>query len=162
MKFKRLLIFCVAGLFFAFTTPTKVPVVNFNQLEPSLHLSNDTTYVVNFWATWCIPCREELPAFEKLTEMYKNKPVKVILVSLDFPSQIDKSLIPYIEKNKVKSKVILLDDPDSNAWIDKVDKSWSGAIPATLVYNKNTRKFNEGSLTYNKLDSIVNQIMMMP
>lgn len=162
MKFKWLIFFSIAGLLLSFTNPPEVPVLNFKQFEPDLHLSNDTTYVINFWATWCTPCRKELPAFEKLNKTYQNKPVKVVLVSLDFPNQINKSLIPFIEKNKLKSKVLLLNDPDANSWIDKVNKSWSGSIPATLVYNKNKRIFNEGSLTYTKLDSIVNQIMIMP
>ena len=161
MKFKWL-IFLSAGIFFSFTNSPQIRVVNFNQLEPDLHLSNDTTYVINFWATWCTPCRKELPAFEKLNKNYQNKPVKVILVSLDFPNQIKNSLIPYIQNNKLKSEVILLNDPDANSWIDKVNKSWSGSIPATLVYNNDKRLFHEGSLTYNKLDSIVNQIMIKP
>ena len=162
MKFKLLIIFSVGVLLFSFTNPSNIRILNFNQFEPSLHLSNDTTYVINFWATWCPPCRKELPAFEKLNKTYQNKPVKVVLVSLDFPNQVKSSLIPYIEKNKLKSEVLLLNDPDANSWIDKVNKSWSGSIPATLVYNKDKRIFNEGSLTYTKLDSIVNQIMIMP
>jgi thiol-disulfide isomerase/thioredoxin len=162
MKFKLLIIFSVGVLLFSFTNPSNIRILNFNQFEPNLHLSNDTTYVINFWATWCPPCRKELPAFEKLNKAYHNKPVKVVLVSLDFPNQIKSSLIPFIEKNKLKSEVLLLNDPDANAWIDKVNKSWSGSIPATLVYNKDKRIFNEGSLTYTKLDSIVNQIMIMP
>ena len=161
MKFKWLIIFSVGGLL-SFTNPPAIRVMNFNQFEPDLHISNDTTYVINFWATWCPPCRKELPAFEKLNKTYQNKPVKVILVSLDFPNQVKSDLIPFIENNKIKSRVLLLNDPDSNSWIDKVNKSWSGSIPATLVYNKNKRIFNEGSLTYSKLDSIVNQIMIMP
>ncbi len=105
----------------------------FEELEPVLQMSNDTTYVINFWATWCGPCIKELPYFEALTEKYQNKPVKVILVSLDFEKMIDKKVIPFLNKNEIVSEVIVLLDGKANRWIDRVDPSWSGAIPITYV-----------------------------
>ena len=130
---------------------------DYNSLEYFLKKDNDTTYVVNFWATWCVPCVEELPSFEKLNKEYKDKKVKVILVSLDMSKQIESRLIPFIQKKKLQSKVVLLNDPDANAWIEKVDKSWSGAIPATIIYKKQNRKFYERSFTYGELEKEVNQ-----
>ena len=120
---------------------------------------DDKTYVVNFWATWCKPCIDELPAFEKLFKNYKNQQVELILVSLDFPNQIEKRVIPFIEKNNLKGKVVLMADPDQNIWIPKVSKEWSGAIPATVIYNKNTRKFYEQSFTYKELETALNEIL---
>jgi len=130
-----------------------IKVVDFKGLEPYLSKQNDTTYIVNFWATWCGPCVKELPYFEKITEKYENQKVKVILVSLDFPKSYKKSLLPFLVKKGIKSEVILLNDPDSNTWINKVDKNWSGAIPATIIYNKNSRSFYEKSFTYEELES---------
>lgn len=126
---------------------------NYNQLEPLLNKKDDKIYVINFWATWCKPCVEELPAFEKLNETYKDKNVEVILVSLDFPKQVDKRLIPFIKKKNLQSEVILLDDVNEDVWIQKIDKDWSGAIPATLIYNKDKRKFYEQSFTYSLLET---------
>src|SRR5512141_1661121 len=57
----------------------RVPIISFTQLEPSLNFQNDTTYVLNFWATWCVPCRKELPAFEQIHKNYSTQKVKVIL-----------------------------------------------------------------------------------
>jgi len=94
---------------------------------------NDTTYVINFWATWCAPCVKELPYFEKLNQKYTDKKVKVILVSQDFSKQLEKKLKPFLEKNKLQSEVLVLIDPDANSWIDKVNPAWSGAIPATVI-----------------------------
>ena len=73
----------------------KVPIVDYNGLDPLLHKDNDTTYVVNFWATWCKPCVAELPYFEQLTETYKGQKVKVLLVSLDFSKQIESKLLTF-------------------------------------------------------------------
>lgn len=127
----------------------------FSQFEPYLNIKNDTTYIVNFWATWCIPCRKELPDFEKFGKDNTKNKIKILLVSLDTSEDIEKSLKPFIEKYNINSKVIVLDDPDSNNWINKVDPKWSGTIPATLVYNRSYRGFFPHQLTYENLDSIV-------
>lgn len=126
---------------------------NFASFEPYLKQQDNTTYIINFWATWCTPCIKELPYFEKINADYKDRNVKVVLVSMDLPRQAESRLIPFIKKKGLASEVILLDDPDANAWIEKVDPSWSGAIPATLIYNKTTRKFYERSFTYEELET---------
>jgi thiol-disulfide isomerase/thioredoxin len=117
----------------------------FSTLEPLFHQENDTVYVVNFWATWCKPCVKELPYFEELHNTLGSKKVKVLLVSLDFPDQIQSKLIPFLHDKQLKSDVHVLTDGDMNSWIPKVNKDWSGAIPATLVYNKKQRAFYEQS-----------------
>ena len=137
----------------------KIPSLNFKELEPLLNKKNDTTYVVNFWATWCKPCIKELPAFEKINSNYKSQKVKVLLVSLDFPDLLEKQLIPFVEKRQIKSEVILLDDPDANGWIPKISTEWSGAIPATLIYNKAERKFYERSFTYEEIETELTSIL---
>jgi thiol-disulfide isomerase/thioredoxin len=124
---------------------------DFKAFESFLKMQNDTTYVVNFWATWCQPCVEELPNFEKLNAEYQSQKVKVILVSLDMRKQVESNLIRFIQKRNIKSQVIHLSDPDANAWISKVDSAWSGAIPATVIYNKGKRKFYEQSFTFDQL-----------
>jgi len=137
----------------------RIPTLNYNDLELLLHKKNDTLYIVNFWATWCKPCIKELPVFEKINTDYKSEKVKVLLVSLDFPEQKEKQLIPFIAKRKINSEVVLLDDPDANSWIPKVSTKWSGAIPATLLYNKTDRKFYERSFTYEELEKEIKSIL---
>jgi len=137
-------------------TVNGIPVYDFNGLEPLLHIDNDTTYIVNFWATWCKPCVEELPYFEEAHEAYKNEKVKVLLVSMDFRKQLEKKLIPFISKNNLQSEVVVLSDPDANSWIDKVSPEWGGAIPATLIYKKNKRDFYTRAFeNFDDLNSII-------
>ena len=90
---------------------------------------------------------EELPALERIGKDYDGTGLKVLLVSLDFPSQIESRLMPFIEKNNIHSEVLVLNDPDANKWIDRVDPGWSGSLPATLIYNRDTRIFHEGTYT---------------
>ncbi len=134
-----------------------LPVYDFSQVKPYLEKNNDTIYVVNFWATWCKPCVKELPYIEQLHSDQFVHPVKVLLVSLDFRSQIDTKLVPFLEEQKIKSQVIVLDDTDANSWIDIVDPQWSGAIPATVIYRKNKKEFyGDAFEDYESLKNIVN------
>ena len=151
------LFFAVVSLFLISAADYKpgIQVLNFNGLEPRLHQYNDTTYIINFWATWCVPCRKELPYFEKINAEYKDKPVKVLLVNLDFPDDLNRNLIPFMDKYDIGSEVVVLDDPNSNYWINQVDSTWNGNIPATLIYNKNYREFIAGVVKYEELDSIL-------
>jgi thiol-disulfide isomerase/thioredoxin len=137
-----------------------IQTVDFKGFEPWLNKSNDTTYVINFWATWCAPCVKELPDFEELNKKYKSKKFKMLLVSLDFMRMKESRLLPFIAQHKLKAQVLHLNEPDANLWIGIVNPTWSGAIPATLIYNRNNRVFHEGSYTFKELDSIVKRIII--
>jgi thiol-disulfide isomerase/thioredoxin len=132
----------------------------FSDLEPLFRLNNDTTYVINFWATWCKPCIEELPYLEQINEKYKDTKVRVILCSLDFPDKIESRLIPFVEKKKLRSKVVVLLDGKFNDWIDKVSEEWSGAIPVTYIYRGDQVQFiNESFESYDDLESAIKPMM---
>ncbi len=122
------------------STPT---ILTFEQLKPFLTTESDTVFIINFWATWCAPCVAELPFFEKLTTDLEGKKAKVILVSLDFKSQIKTKLLPFLKKKRLQSEVLVLVESNPNAWIPKVHEEWSGSIPATLIFDKNKRQFYE-------------------
>jgi thiol-disulfide isomerase/thioredoxin len=131
----------------------------YNELKPLLNKQNDSIYVINFWATWCKPCIEEMPYFEKLNQEYASKNVEVLLVSLDFPKQIESRLKPFIKNKNIKSKVVLLDDINEDIWIKAIDENWSGAIPATLIYNKDRRKFYMQTFTYKSLETALKSFL---
>lgn len=137
----------------------KVRTVNYEELKPLLHKKDAKNYIVNFWATWCAPCVKELPYFEALAENYKDNNIEVLLVSLDFPKQKDSKLLPFLAKNNIKSKVVLLDDVNEDMWIKAISEDWSGALPATLMYNKSKRIFFEQSFTKETLNSEVQKFL---
>jgi thiol-disulfide isomerase/thioredoxin len=128
---------------------------NYAALEKEVLSDKNATYVVNFWATWCAPCVKELPYFEKLNS--ENKSIKVVLVSLDFKSQFESKLLPFLKNKKVNSEVVLLTDKDYNTWLPTVDKEWSGSIPATLIIKNGKKVFAERIfLSYEELNEFVN------
>ena len=147
----------------AHVSAQKVPVYeNFDDFQGILHQNNDTTYVINFWATYCAPCIEEMSAFRKLEDHYKDQSVEIILTSLDFGNNVKERVRAFMKQHNVQSRVVILDDPDGNSWIGKVSDKWSGALPGTLIYNRNSREFYEKTFTYNELQNIVQSKMNEP
>ncbi len=110
--------------------------------------NSDTTYVINFWATWCKPCVAELPAFDSLSKVSN---VKILLVSLDFKEDLEKKVNPFLKSHNIKMECVLLDEINGNDFIDKIDKAWTGAIPATLIKNKDHRVFIEKKMHLSEL-----------
>ena len=153
----------IIGVFLVFScnNPTKdtIEVVDFDGLYSKIDLSINKTYVINFWATWCAPCVKELPYFERVNKDFNDKNIEVILVSLDFPSQIESKLKPYLKRNKIKSKVILLDDSKMNTWVPKVHEQWDGGIPATLIVNNSNYKFYPKPFEKEELFAEINKLL---
>ena len=147
---------CTLILFAAMqvVTAQRVEYKTFAEVDSFFETSNDTLYVVNFWATWCKPCIEELPSFEKINAEYKNQKVKVILISLDAQIRWESGLIPFLQANNYSSSVwaIYKDRPED--WIDRIDKRWQGTIPATIMFNKarGISFIHETEITYVQLD----------
>lgn len=137
----------------------ELEIYDFEGLKPLLNKNDGKVHVVNFWATWCAPCVKELPYFEKLRANYQDKNVEVLLVSLDFPHQFESKLKPFIKERNLQSKVVVLDDVDSNSWIPQVHKDWSGSIPATIIYRNEKRSFYENSFTYSELEEALNKFL---
>jgi thiol-disulfide isomerase/thioredoxin len=130
----------------------------FDDFEKAVIKEDENVYVINFWATWCAPCIKELPYFEQLHK--ENKKVKVILVSLDSRKDLEKKLIPFIARKKITAEVLLLSDKDYNAWLSKIDKDWSGAIPATLLIQGKKHLFAEREFeNFTELNDYVNSFI---
>lgn len=130
-------------------------IVKFSDLEKLLNIDSNQIQVINFWATWCAPCIKELPLLEKLNAQ-KDLNTKITLVNLDYAENLEK-VNAFITRKNIQSEVLLLDEIDYNSWIDKVDKSWSGAIPATLIFNPKTgkRTFAEKELKDGELEKMI-------
>ena len=138
-----------------------IPCIKADQITRWKTADTDTVYVLNFWATWCKPCVEELPEYEKLNAWIRGKKVKLLLVSLDFTKDIPKQLRPFIKRKKLTSRVVVLDAGNPNVWIDRISPEWSGAIPATVIINhkKNSKDFREKQCSFEELQSVILQFL---
>ncbi len=133
----------ITALLLTLTSFTQtVRKVNMKEL---LHLVDTSKgpLVVNFWASWCGPCIREIPWFEKTIYAMPGKPVKLILVSLDFGDEYPQGIAAFAKKNGYQSDIYWLNETDTDVFPKKVDKSWDGSIPVTWMINnkKNYRKF---------------------
>lgn len=130
----------------------KVKSLNYAGLKPLINQKSEKVQVVNFWATWCAPCVKELPYFEEINRLEN---VEVLLVSLDFPDHKQTRLLPFLDQHRIQSEVVHLDDPNEQFWIDQISPSWSGALPATIIYNSTQRGFYEKSFTQEELNQLI-------
>ena len=156
MNKRILFILLLTGAHASFSQTT---IVKFDAVEKIINGPSEKIQVINFWATWCAPCVQELPFFEKVQAGQPDN-IKVTLVALDFADKVDK-VNAFVARKKIQSEVILLDDIDYDSWIDRVDPSWSGAIPATLIINTRTghRKFVGKELKEGELEKLIAEVL---
>jgi thiol-disulfide isomerase/thioredoxin len=134
-------------------------MVKLTGLQQIIQDEKEQIQVVNFWATWCAPCIKELPLLEKLNA--DRKDVRVRLVSMDMDLDPDPEKVrKFVTRKKIQSQVLILNERNPNNWIDKLEKSWSGALPATLIVNNKTgkRKFVEKELHEGDLEKLIAEV----
>lgn len=157
---KKLLLtafFAIPSLLFA---QQQAEIVKLKQLQEHINRKTDNIKIINFWATWCAPCIKEMPYFEKIGA--ERKDVDVTFVSLDLDLNPKPEVVyRFIERKKIQSKVLILDEKDPNSWINQIEKGWSGAIPATIIINGKTgqRKFVEKELHEGDLEKLISEIL---
>lgn len=147
MKFlKNILLFLQLTGAMTVTAQT-IPSWKVTKLQDYISKS-DSVLVINFWATFCKPCIEEIPYFESTVKKYKDQKVKLMLVSLDLKEEYPVKIKAFAKKNNYSSQIVWLNETNADYFCPKVDKAWSGGIPATLIINTKTgyRKFFEDEL----------------
>jgi thiol-disulfide isomerase/thioredoxin len=134
------------------------------ELLERVEAAPDTTFILNFWATWCAPCVKEMPYFEALNKAVEGEPIKVIFISLDFKKDYQTRLPAFIEKRGIQSEVLFLDERDANTWVPLFSESWSGVIPATYVVclNNKVQDFRASAFEEGELEQWLKEIGAMP
>lgn len=142
-------------------TRTFIEMMNFTQVQTLMQPNADTVRVINFWATSCRPCIEEMPDFDRLHREYSTpqagtKSLQVVFVSLDFKRDVESIVIPFVKKRGFAARCVFLGAPKS-AEIDAVDASWTGSMPATLIIGTKPgqRMFYERKIPYEELKDFV-------
>lgn len=134
-----------------------IPKWKIEDVVRSYSAKNDTVYVVNFWATFCKPCIEEIPDFIRIVNKYKDQKVKLLLVSLDLPSFYPAKIAAFAKKNKYNTNIVWLNETNADHFCPMIDKKWSGAIPATIIVNSRTgfRFFAEDQVSAADLEGLL-------
>ena len=87
--------------------------------------------LVNVWATWCEPCKEEIPSLVRLSDEYDN--LEVILISTDDEEETATEVLPTLQRLGVDFTTYILDE-DQNVFMNNMHPEWAGALPATFIY----------------------------
>ena len=141
----------------------KIKVVPFEHFQRELaEKDSSRLLIVNFWATWCRPCREEIPQIRAVYEAYKKKGVKMVLVSVD-PVEELKKLRKFVRKNKLRMEHYLLDEVDFRSAIKGMDPDWTGEIPTTFFIKDGVQQdFHVGFFPKRELFEAVREKLEQP
>jgi len=165
--------FCAVGILlglgvtFASCGRTKVVRVGDVQVTPVtsvdvlrvVHDSGAKAVVVNMWATWCGPCREEFPGLVRVAQQYSGQGLKTILVSADDTNDIA-AVKKFLADEGVDFPAYIKAEKDQ-AFIDGLDKRWTGALPATFIFDGSgkLRDFWEGEASFNVFQQKVVEVL---
>ena len=152
--------FMILAFILSLDSYSQVEKVKITDLEKILAESKGPL-IINFWATWCKPCVEEIPYFLEELKDHKRDSLRLILVSLDSDEFFPDALNKFVVKRKYENAELLwLDETNADYFCPKVDPKWSGAIPATLFLNnsKGYRKFVEEQVEHKSLKEEIKKV----
>jgi thiol-disulfide isomerase/thioredoxin len=122
--------------------PIKARAVNAEEMQALLKRDGSRPLLVNYWATWCDPCRDEFPDLVRIDKDYRAKGLDFIAITLDDLADIDTEVPKFLRLMNARMPVYLLNVTDPEPTINSIDPRWGGALPATFLYN------NQGQVVY--------------
>ena len=154
-------IFLFAPYFYAQSDSSiKVKIINTEDLKSIFDEVKGNALFINVWATWCEPCREEFPEIVKLANNYKNE-IHFIGISVDDSDDLSEKVIPFLESQNASFKNYLLKVKEPENFINMLDKDWSGAVPATFIYDRSgkQREVLIGKQSYDEFETAIKKVI---
>jgi thiol-disulfide isomerase/thioredoxin len=138
----------------------RLPQIDGNGFKRELAKRKGKVVVVNLWATWCQPCREEFPALVKLHDNYRTRGVEVIVISVDSITA-EPQVAEFLRQQRASMPAFIKKPGDSEKFINAIDRDWRGAIPYTVVYDHNGKPFAKllGDHSYAQFEEKVKQAL---
>lgn len=130
------------------TAPAPVRAVNTAEMQDLLKRDGSRPLLVNYWATWCDPCRDEFPDLVKIDKDFRAHGLDFIAITLDDLADINTAVPKFLQQMNAQMPVYLLNVPDPEPAINLVDREWGGALPATFLYN------NHGEVVYKRFGRV--------
>jgi len=124
-----------------------------------------TAVLVNVWATWCLPCREEFPDLMRVYRDFQDRGLRLVLLSADFEDDRETQVRKFLKAQGVDFASFLKEKQEKDeAFIDGIDPEWSGVMPVSLLYDGSgkRRNFWEGSASYAEIRERVLEVLDHP
>jgi thiol-disulfide isomerase/thioredoxin len=139
---------------------SKIEFIDQAGLKNLITNRNGKILLLNVWATWCPPCIEEFPDLVRIYNTYNDDKFEILGISVDEPDEINSKVIPFLNKNKVPFKVYLAKLDNEEKFINALNSSWNGAIPATFIYDSAGRQkyFSIGMKTYEQFEKEIKKV----
>ncbi len=139
----------------------KVERLDRSGLEKIIKERNGKVLLLNIWATWCLPCREEFPDLVKVAKEFGRAKVEVIGISTDFPEDMKRKIIPFLKKQNVNFTNYVSAFKNDEELINFINKDWNGALPATVIFDQagNRVAFLEGKKSYADFTEQLNRLI---
>ena len=150
-----------ATAIFAADAPKLAGDLDAKGLADTVAKNHGKVVVVNFWATWCVPCREEYSDLVRLEKTYRDRGVAVLGVSIDFAKDQPKVEKFLAENHPGFPNYIKRAGGDDQDFIDSVDPKWGGELPFTVVYGRDGKKARvlSGKQTYASFEKAVAELL---
>jgi thiol-disulfide isomerase/thioredoxin len=129
-------------------SPAPARPISAEEMQDLLKRDGTHPLLVNYWATWCDPCRDEFPDLVKIDAEYRAKGLDFIAITLDDLADINTAVPKFLRQMNAKMPVYLLNVADPEPAINAVDREWGGALPATFLYN------NKGEVVYKRFGRV--------
>jgi len=157
---KKLLLIVVLIFGYLFTFSQEIKKISITELESYISNSNKPL-IINFWATFCVPCVKEIPYFQSIIKDEYPGKVELLLVSLDLPSSYPSNISSFAKKKKFYSPIAWLNESNADIFCPRIDTAWSGSIPASLFVNNsiNYRKFYEKDISPEQFKKELKQLV---
>ncbi len=130
-------------------TSAEISVMNISALDSLIRHRKGKPLLINIWATWCEPCREEFPDLIQLRKAIPRDALEMIAISTDYPDEVEEKVLPFVQQLGINFPVWVKAEGDDEAFINRLNPDWSGALPATFIYDSrgNQQKFLLGKQT---------------